>query len=397
MKHDARAYAGQLRDHLAAHDRRVSFLFGAGTSSAVSSAVAVGKSRAPLVPAIAGMTAECQKAVEALGPKEAAAWAKLSAECRILGIPVNIESILGRIRIKLDAVTGLDQLNGLVREEWNAIDVTVRNAIARLANPPEAAIPKHLPHDDFARWIRNTSRRQPVEVFTTNYDVLFERSFDRLRVPHFDGFIGSQNAYFSAESIEDDALLPPATWVRYWKLHGSVSWSLEIVGGDQRITRGAPRNAGEMILPSNRKYDESRKEPYRSLLDRLSTVLAREDSLLISCGFSFNDQHINAIILDALEQHPRTHLIATSYSNIDENHHITKWALDRHNLIHIAPNAAVIACRFGGWGGKPDPRLTEATGGLVRPDPDDPGAVRVLAGDFAALASFLRSIQGTVP
>lgn len=393
-QHDALAYVGQLRDHLAAHDRPVAFLFGAGTSSAVN---ATGELLpTPLVPAIVGMTAECKKAVESGGQREATAWAKLTAECLELKQSANIENILSRIRIKLSAVTGSDKINGLTNSEWASIDSIVRMKIAKLANPDSSLFPKALPHHDFARWVRNIARKQSVEVFTTNYDILFERSFDHLRVPHFDGFIGSQNAYFSATSIEDDNALPPASWLRYWKLHGSVSWSMEQVDGESRITRRGPNDTGEMILPSHHKYDESRKQPYRSLMDRLTRVLSREDSLLLTCGYSFGDQHINAIILDALEQHPRAHLISTSYSDISEDHPVAKWASTRSNIQHLGPNAAVIAERFGTWAvpGKPDAQLAEATGGLVQADTKDPTRVRAAAGNFSAFASFLRGIQG---
>ena len=149
-----------------------------------------------------------------------------------------------------------------------------------------------------------------------------------------------------------------------------------------------------MILPSHRKYDESRKQPYRSLLDRLGRVLARKDALLITCGFSFGDQHINAIVLDALDQHPRTHLITFSYGDIDENHHVAKWASSRPNIIHAGPNAGVIVGRFGTWqvSVKPDAQLEEATGGLVRADPHRPDEVRLHAGDFNAFCAFLMSM-----
>lgn len=396
MTHDASAFVGQLRDHLAAHDRPVSFLFGAGTSCCVNTGLAGSSAFSPLIPAIAGMTSACKNAVEACGAKQKSAWAKLAAECVDLKIPANIESILGRIRTKLDAVTGTDQVTGLDRAGWQALDATVREEIARLVTPNASSIPAAIPHDDFANWIKNTSRRRPTEVFTTNYDVLFERSFDMLRVPHFDGFIGSQHAYYCAEAVEDEDFLPPPSWVRYWKIHGSVSWTLEQLGSEQRITRRSPSKTGEMILPSHRKYDESRKEPYRSLMDRLTTVLGHQDSLLVACGYSFSDQHINSIIFDALEQHPRTHLVALMFGSIDENLPLAKRAANMSNILVAGRNAAVISRRFGSWSvnGKPDAQTTEATFGLVRADPQDADFPHVHAGDFVSLGGFLRRIHG---
>lgn len=394
MPHDARSYVGQLREHLAAHDRPLAFLFGAGTSSAVNAAPE-GSGFIPLIPAIAGMTKNCREAVEKLGKKQGEAWNKLTAECTSLSLPVNIETILSRIRTKIDAIVSSDQINGINLNEWKEIDSSLRAEISRLASPDEKCIPEHIPHHDFARWIKHTSRKEPVEVFTTNYDILFERSFDRLRVLHFDGFIGSQHPYFSAESMDNELALPPSNWLRYWKIHGSTSWSIEKIGSESRITRKANGSAGEMIFPTHRKYDDSKKEPYRALMDRLSFVLSRQNSLLITVGYSFGDQHINAVLLNALAQYPRTHLVALSYSDISEDELVAKWASERSNLVRVGPNAAVISRRYGTWTtpSKPDTSLEKATGGLIAPDSGDPNKARVRAGDFAVFSAFLRHIQ----
>lgn len=36
-------------------------------------------------------------------------------------------------------------------------------------------------------WISGTGREHPVEIFTTNYDLLFEQALERTHVPFFDG------------------------------------------------------------------------------------------------------------------------------------------------------------------------------------------------------------------
>src|SRR5690606_12943015 len=92
-----------LRDHLAAHDKRLAFLFGAGTSTAVNSAPEVapneGPGYMPLVPAIAPMTEARNRAVDDLSSAHTTAWQLLTTECESLGKQPNIESILGRLRL----------------------------------------------------------------------------------------------------------------------------------------------------------------------------------------------------------------------------------------------------------------------------------------------------------
>jgi hypothetical protein len=269
------------------------------------------------------------------------------------------------------------------------VDSTIRKRIAELATP--TPIPDDLPHHAFVRWARNTTRRCAIEVFTTNYDVLFETSFDRFRVPHFDGFVGSQFAYYSPETVENDDLLPSPAWVRYWKLHGSVTWTMEHVGSEHRITRGRPSPSGELILPSHRKYDESRKQPYRSLMDRLARILARQDSLLVASGFGFGDQHINAVVLDAVEQHPRTHVIVLCHSDLFDTDQIAVWASQFPNILVLGPNAGVISGRYGTWSvsGTPDTQLEAATGNLIRVDASASAGFTLRAGDFNGLCGFL--------
>lgn len=393
MNHDVKAMVAMLRDHLAAHDRPISFLFGAGTSCAVNLDPQGFK---PLIPAVAGLTDACKAAVEAMGPGETAGWEHVHQDCLAVLLPPNIESILGRIRAKLEALTNTEVLGGLTKAQWEAVDATIRRRIAQLASPSATDIPAELPHHAFARWTRNTSRRCPIEVFTTNYDILFEASFDQLRVPHFDGFVGSQFAYFSPETVENDLLMPSPAWVRFWKLHGSVSWTMERVRSEYRITRGRANLGGEMILPSHRKYDESRKQPYRSLMDRLAKVLAREDSLLVSCGFSFSDQHINAVVLDAVEQHPRTHVIILCYLPLKDTDELVRWACQFPNILVIGPNAGVVSGRYGTWivSGKPDAQLAEASGNLIRLDQTSATGFCVQAGDFNRLCGFLTHMDG---
>ncbi len=65
--HDPRQVAENLRGHLAPHDRRLSFLFGAGTSSAVNiapeSPAGETPKYEPLIPGIDGLTEACSAAV----------------------------------------------------------------------------------------------------------------------------------------------------------------------------------------------------------------------------------------------------------------------------------------------------------------------------------------------
>lgn len=388
-----------LRDHLAANDRRLVFLFGAGTSCSINTAPMPGPGEprdfAPLVPTIFGLTTHCEAAVSALSADHLAAWTALVTECEAMGLPAHIETILSRVRHKLAAAGPTDMALGLDADGIRALEAKICDTIALHVSPEETAIPESTPHERFARWVRHARRRHPIEVFTTNYDVLIERSLERAHVPIFDGFVGSYEPFFSPEMIEMDDSLPGATWTRLWKLHGSINWAARH-GGIVRVSSNA---SGEMILPSQQKYDESRKLPYLALMDRLSRCLSEDGALLVTCGYSWNDEHINAVVLGALANHPASHAIALAYEPLAELPRLTSLALHHDNLIVAGPRSGVINRMAAPW--ELPSGLTRARASVVDPFfdsdavPDQeagpiPGRLRL--GDFNVLAEFLESM-----
>lgn len=348
--HDPRQVAEDLRNHLATHDRRLSFLFGAGTSSAVNIAPDPPPGQKPryepLIPGIAGLTDLCGKAVCDLGKDQTTAWDVLATQCEKDGHSANIEDILSNVRTKMDAIGEGETLVGLDREDLVVLENKICATIARIVNP---TIPECTPHNAFASWVKKVHRTEPIEVFTTNYDLLFETAFETARIPVFDGFVGTHEPFFYPECLEEEDQLPRPNWMRLWKLHGSINWLLTTTGGAKRIIRGRPAVTGELILPSNRKYDESRKQPYLGYIDRLSRTLNSEHALLITCGYSFRDDHINGILYGALDNLGTANVIALSFLDLDKDDDLVKEASRRSNLTVIAPNGGVISGTWGLW------------------------------------------------
>lgn len=351
ISHDPRQAIEDLRNHVAAHDRPLSFFFGAGTSCAVNTApqAAPGDRRLhkPLIPALDALTETCREAVAAIGHEDA--WNLLCQQCVSRSQSANVETLLSMIRMKIDALGDGERLAHLSREEFVELESTVCSTIATSVTPPDDSIPDHIPHDDFAVWIKRVNRTAPLEIFTTNYDILLERSLEAVRVPIFDGFAGSHQPFFYPDCLDDDALLPRANWVRLWKLHGSVNWAKSALPTGTRIVRTQPQSSGELILPSHRKYDESRKQPYAAYMDRLRRSLHAEHALLVTCGYSFGDEHINEIIFGALDNQPTCNVIALRFSDLSEDSDLTQAATQRSNLLVMAPNAGVVSTIFGEW------------------------------------------------
>jgi hypothetical protein len=403
--HDPRQAIELLRDHLATHDKPLGFLFGAGTSSSVKIAGPNAEQAfEPLIPAIDQLTHKCGEAVADLGEAFRSAWGRLVDECTTSRVDPNIENILSRIRTKMTAMGAGDTLLGLDATQIANAEKEIRKAIVRCAAPNEATIPAGLPHDAFARWVRHATRKQAIEVFTTNYDILFERSLESARVPVFDGFVGAWQPYFHSEALESEETLPGPQFVRLWKLHGSINWMEREVGSSRRVVRvsGEPDSDGTMVFPSQRKYDESRKQPYQALMDRLSAVLARDGALLVACGYSFGDEHINARLLSVLERRPLSHVVALRYSDLPANDPVVNIASSYSNLLILGPNAGVLGGRWGEW------RLTDSLDHRARDffspafeldvDPtagNPPVTGKLTLGDFRSFCRFLNTMMTT--
>ena len=141
--------------------------------------------------------------------------------------------------------------------------------------------------------------------------------------------------------------LPHPRWLRLWKIHGSINWQLREDRPKRRVVRTSPAGSGEMILPSHRKYDESRKQPYTTLLARLRTVVNQDHALLLTCGYSYSDEHINAEILDSLSNRPSAHVVALKHGELSSTDALTNWAEERAPNRLASSTASLIATRLG--------------------------------------------------
>lgn len=169
---------------------RVGFFLGAGCPLAVR--VSSGDKSEPLIPDIAGLTTKVKAHLDgddAIKAVAASAWDRVIA--RGISSPT-IEDVLSHIRT-LKSICGKGQIDGfsadLLAKLDQAICKRVKDVVSK--NLPVADTPYHV----LANWIQAISRDKPVEIFTTNYDLLVEQALEEQRVPYFDGFVGSDSAF----------------------------------------------------------------------------------------------------------------------------------------------------------------------------------------------------------
>lgn len=148
-------------------------------------------------------------------------------------------------------------------------------------------------------------------VFTTNYDLFNERAMDRIGLPYANGFSGVVERRFNPSTfryaLAEQLDLSQRKWtavdgfIYLCKLHGSVSWT-EDGHGLFPIREQWPAKAVSevMIYPTPAKQNSSLGSPYADLFREFQHRIVREQSVLVTAGYAFGDEHINNIIYQAL-------------------------------------------------------------------------------------------------
>ena len=262
--------------------------------------------------------------------------------------PTTLEQALSRLRRIAALLNGDQALDGLTAKRAKDLDAQVCKAIVKTLDIKQATL---APVEQFAAWTARSNYLLPLEVFTVNYDLLLETALERLRVPYFDGFVGTLRARFHTELVEGmlgtDGEWMPAFFVRVWKLHGSVNWAWE---DDKQIVRlGHPITDGltAAIYPSDTKYEESRRVPFIVLQDRLRRAMHQPETLVIISGYSFGDDHLNELIFDAATRRERSEFVVFCYSHIPEP--LAKRAAIAPNLQVLTGREAILGGVRGEW------------------------------------------------
>lgn len=169
-----------------------------------------------------------------------------------------------------------------------------------------------------------TSARQPGQcapwVFTTNYDLAIEWSAEAIDLQVLNGFLGLHHRRFSPQSFDlglrNTLARGEARFGIYniylAKLHGSLTWTEEDGEVYERAARACFDPLGAflnglaplpqtMVFPRAAKYMETIGFVLGELLRRFSEFLVRPQTALLVSGYGFGDEHLNRILLSALQ------------------------------------------------------------------------------------------------
>lgn len=386
--HDPIRQANYIQQSLSQDKKPIGIFISAGCPSAIK--ININGCESPLIPGIEGLTTAVCNKLALSEKKEAIGTIFTHFKTDGRGDP-NIEDILSHIRI-LHQVAGKESVRGLTATELDQLDHDICETIVTMV---KKELPnKDTPYNKVAAWIGAIQRTQPVEIFTTNYDLLMEQALEQHRVPYFDGFVGSYHSFFDPYAIEED-LLPPR-WARLWKLHGSINW----YQNDRGVSRSEMISGQRHVIhPSHLKYEESRRMPYLAMIDRLRSFLKKPSSILITCGYSFRDHHLNANLLEGLQGNSTAIIFSLVHGELKKYTNAIGIAEIMANFNLLAEDEAIIGTKRASWVEKEniDSNSHQIAVEWVAKDEKtatSPKKARFKLGDFTQFGALLEDLIG---
>lgn len=161
-----------------------------------------------------------------------------------------------------------------------------------------------------------------IQLYTTNYDKLFEQAAQNIGATIIDGFSFTLPRRFSGNNFEKDIVYRERTRVKneesfvpnvfqLYKLHGSIDWEKDEQGS---IIQNENTQKPCIVYPASDKYESSYEQPYFEMMAHFQQTLRKEGTLLIVVGFGFKDKHIQNVIKEAVTQNPNFHLLIVCYA-----------------------------------------------------------------------------------
>lgn len=212
----------------------------------------------------------------------------------------------------------------------------------------------------FYQKIVKKTRQTPVNIFTTNYDLYNEMALDSLSYMYNNGFMGSTKRIFNPNAynyvmvenlnLSKDIWKSVSNFINLYKIHGSINWVKEpssttdmsiIVEKDLEVIRARNDYKSLMIYPTPQKDRSTLMVPYSDLFRMMQNSLLKSNSTLITMGYSFSDEHINRIILNALSVYNFRLVIFGDSPKIQELQDIGDsriWIIKSDEKIHYFKN-----------------------------------------------------------
>ena len=181
----------------------------------------------------------------------------------------------------LSIVVLYEKLNGVIKNDVNkSIRACLQQKIAEACTLKLDRNNRH--HSDFLRKLTARKPSDPrVQLYTTNYDTLFEQAAMQAGLTVIDGFSFSHPRMFSGVNFDYDIVYrersrikPDESFIpnvfQLLKVHGSIDWWKD---EDDTIYQKVGVKNPCIIYPASDKYESSYEQPYIELIAHFQQTL----------------------------------------------------------------------------------------------------------------------------
>lgn len=221
----------------------------------------------------------------------------------------NIEKFLSQIEAYL-------QVNEVktIRRYLNSCKQVILTKCSSFLQPGKLGAHKTFLH----RLSRRRVRDQRLKIFTTNYDLCFERATSALGGVGLDGFSFTTPRRYDPRYFGYDIIRRPRAGddlgqylegvFLLYKLHGSVNWARDNAGDISEKESPAPEESC-LIYPASEKYRQSFGQPYLESMAQYLAAVREPNTCLFVVGFGFSDDHLAEPLLAAARSNPHLRVI----------------------------------------------------------------------------------------
>jgi len=221
----------------------------------------------------------------------------------------NVEAFLSRVEAFLQV--GSDKT---VSKFLNSSKRVILDKCTTFLDPGNLGDHKTFLH----RLSRRRVRDQRLQVFTTNYDLCFERAAADLGGVALEGFSFTAPRRYDPRFFGYDIIRRPRSGddlghylegvFLLYKLHGSVNWARGEEGTIYENDEPTPADAC-LIYPARGKYQQSFVQPHLESMAQYLAAVREPNTCLLVVGFGFNDDHLAEPLLAAVKSNPHLRLI----------------------------------------------------------------------------------------
>ncbi len=221
----------------------------------------------------------------------------------------NIEAFLSKVEAYLQITD-----DAVARDFLNFSKKVILDKCSAFLDPTKLGAHKTFLHKLSRRRIRD----QRLKIFTTNYDLCFERANVELGGVALDGFSFTSPRRYDPRFFNYDIVRRPRSGedlgyylegvFLFYKLHGSVNWARDQKGTIHEKDKPEPSEAC-LIYPATGKYQQSFIQPHLESMSQYLVAVREPNTCFLVVGFGFNDDHLAEPLLTAVESNPHLRLI----------------------------------------------------------------------------------------